>query len=279
MDVVGTDINVWSGLTVDTYPGMDRVSHLRSAMERMLALFGARVKDGTPVDPVLRITTHCCKRQVVYQYISNIPLITTPCPCGAKDHFLVRWNEGWEPNKIPIDSPSRTDYQVAEVLGRTRISRWENGVPHHPQSRRLMKFLEEHDLKDCGDSFNWKTGGDGDNGEALMYEMDSYFETLDLLDGNREDVQCLPQWPDSVESKIEEKRIWILEYRENPANVVVIAPATSLEAVKAIIRTSKGDFDKGYFAVYSQVVDDYDDMDISMDFYDLDGNLLKEQPV
>lgn len=27
-----------------------------------------------------------------------------------------------------------------------------------------------------GDSFNLKTGGDGDNGEILMYLMDGFFE-------------------------------------------------------------------------------------------------------
>ena len=29
-------------------------------------------------------------------------------------------------------------------------------------------------------SFYWKQGGDGDNGEALMYELDAFFELLDI---------------------------------------------------------------------------------------------------
>lgn len=49
-------------------------------------------------------------------------------------------------------------------------------------SVRLMKFLEEHDLKDYGDYFGWNVGGDGDNGETLMYQMDAFFEMLDSND-------------------------------------------------------------------------------------------------
>lgn len=46
-------------------------------------------------------------------------------------------------------------------------------------SKRLMDFLSEHDLKDYGMCFDWKKGGDGDNGETLMYQMDAFFEMLD----------------------------------------------------------------------------------------------------
>jgi len=57
--------------------------------------------------------------------------------------------------------------------------RWEDGTPHHPKSLELFKHLADIDFKYCDDYFCWKSGGDGDNGETLMYEMDSYFETLD----------------------------------------------------------------------------------------------------
>lgn len=46
-------------------------------------------------------------------------------------------------------------------------------------SERLMTFIQEHDYKDYGDYFGWKKGGDGDNGESLMYQMDAFFETLE----------------------------------------------------------------------------------------------------
>jgi hypothetical protein len=56
------------------------------------------------------------------------------------------------------------------------------GLDHHPMSERLMAFLAEHDLRDFGDYFCWKTGGDGDNGEELMYQMDAFFEMMDKED-------------------------------------------------------------------------------------------------
>lgn len=57
--------------------------------------------------------------------------------------------------------------------------RWENGEEHHPKSVELFAALSEIDLKFGGDYFCWKSGGDGDNGEHLLYEMDIYFETLE----------------------------------------------------------------------------------------------------
>jgi hypothetical protein len=89
-----------------------------------------------------------------------------------------------------------SDYEKAVELGLTKIDRWEKGVAHHPISKRLMEFVAKHDLTDKDDYFCWKTGGDGDNGEELMYEMDPFFEMLDKtelkvgkrvidLDGNR----------------------------------------------------------------------------------------------
>lgn len=74
-----------------------------------------------------------------------------------------------------------TDYEKAKSLGLTDKSRWEEGIEHHPESVRLMAFLEEHDFKDYDDHFSWNLGGDGDNGESLMYEMDAYFEMKDKM--------------------------------------------------------------------------------------------------
>jgi hypothetical protein len=56
--------------------------------------------------------------------------------------------------------------------------RWEKGIPHHPESVKLYKFIEKLDYEECGDSFGFESGGDGDNGETLMYLMDEYFERL-----------------------------------------------------------------------------------------------------
>lgn len=71
-----------------------------------------------------------------------------------------------------------TDYEKAVSLGNTTKKRWEEGIEHHPISKRLMAFLCEHDFKDYDDYFCWKKGGDGDNGEILMYEMDAFFESI-----------------------------------------------------------------------------------------------------
>lgn len=71
------------------------------------------------------------------------------------------------------------DYENAKELGLTSVNRWSDGTPHHPMSKRLMGFLAEHDLKDYDDYFDWSVGGDGDNGETLMYQMDAFFESLD----------------------------------------------------------------------------------------------------
>jgi hypothetical protein len=57
--------------------------------------------------------------------------------------------------------------------------RWESGTKHHPKSIALFKAIKEIDWKYGGDYFCWKSGGDGDNGEHLMYELDIYFEMLE----------------------------------------------------------------------------------------------------
>lgn len=84
--------------------------------------------------------------------------------------------------EIPIRSEI---YNKAKEFGRTDLDRWGKGIDHHLKSLELMEFLCEHDFRDYGDYFWWKKGGDGDNGETLMYEMDAYFETLDLLEKNK----------------------------------------------------------------------------------------------
>jgi hypothetical protein len=71
------------------------------------------------------------------------------------------------------------DYKEAKALGLTTLDRWSEGIPHHPMSERLMQFLQNHDANEYDDYFDWRTGGDGDNGETLMLQMDAFFEMLD----------------------------------------------------------------------------------------------------
>lgn len=78
-------------------------------------------------------------------------------------------------NKITPTS----DYQKAKELGLTDMDRWEDGIPHHPMSKRIVEFMADHDFNDYDDYFNIKIGGDGDNGENMMFLMDAFFEMLD----------------------------------------------------------------------------------------------------
>lgn len=82
---------------------------------------------------------------------------------------------------MSFDSHSQADvdYKKAKDLGLTNLKRWEDGIDHHPMSERIVRFLAKHDLHDYGDYFCWKVGGDGDNGETLMYQLDAFFEMID----------------------------------------------------------------------------------------------------
>ena len=64
--------------------------------------------------------------------------------------------------------------------------RWEKGISHDPRSVEIFEFLKDYDFKFCDDWFCWKSGGDGDNGENLMYELDEYFANKDLEDNDTE---------------------------------------------------------------------------------------------
>jgi hypothetical protein len=50
---------------------------------------------------------------------------------------------------------------------------------HHPKSVELFEHLRTLDCWLFDDFFDWKAGGDGDNGEVLMYALDMYFDRCD----------------------------------------------------------------------------------------------------
>lgn len=60
----------------------------------------------------------------------------------------------------------------------TLNQRWEKGLPHDDRSIELYESLAKIDGEN-GDSFDFKSGGDGDNGENLLYLLDVYFERKD----------------------------------------------------------------------------------------------------
>lgn len=57
--------------------------------------------------------------------------------------------------------------------------RWEQGMDHHPESVKTINALGQLDFYLGGDLLCVKTGGDGDNGEHMMYLLDIYFEARD----------------------------------------------------------------------------------------------------
>ena len=57
--------------------------------------------------------------------------------------------------------------------------RWEQGIDHDPRSHALYTAIAKIDFEECDDSFQFSSGGDGDNGETLMYLLDLYYEDLD----------------------------------------------------------------------------------------------------
>lgn len=59
------------------------------------------------------------------------------------------------------------------------LNRWEKGTPHHIKSILIMDALEAIDTALFDMCLDWKTGGDGDNGETLMYQLDIVFELED----------------------------------------------------------------------------------------------------
>lgn len=65
------------------------------------------------------------------------------------------------------------------TVERNITKRWEQGIPHHPKSLELFMGLKQIDTAHGNDYFGWKYGGDGDNGEMLLYELDIYFECQD----------------------------------------------------------------------------------------------------
>lgn len=62
---------------------------------------------------------------------------------------------------------------------KTPAERWEKAISHDPRSVALMQSLSDLDWEFLSGHFDFKTGGDGDNGETLMYLMDIHFERQD----------------------------------------------------------------------------------------------------
>lgn len=54
--------------------------------------------------------------------------------------------------------------------------RWELGLPHHPKSIAIKNMVDNlQRVENYGIQF----GGDGDDGEVLLYILDAFFEYED----------------------------------------------------------------------------------------------------
>lgn len=60
--------------------------------------------------------------------------------------------------------------------------RWEQGVDHDERTYSIYRFLQEYDHKFNDSELDLKSGGDGDNGETLMYLLDEYFAAVDTTE-------------------------------------------------------------------------------------------------
>ena len=58
--------------------------------------------------------------------------------------------------------------------------RWEQGLPHDKRSEEIFRSIQNIDRGENGNWMDLESGGDGDNGEHLMYLMDIHFEMQDL---------------------------------------------------------------------------------------------------
>jgi len=54
---------------------------------------------------------------------------------------------------------------------KTPEERWEEGIDHHPKSDEVREVFREHDTYG-----QFEFGGDGDDGEQILYYLDIYFE-------------------------------------------------------------------------------------------------------
>jgi len=62
--------------------------------------------------------------------------------------------------------------------------RWEQGIPHDPRSEEIIRAMAKIDFEECDDSLQINVGGDGDNGETMMYILDCYFARRDCEGGS-----------------------------------------------------------------------------------------------
>lgn len=93
----------------------------------------------------------------------------------SQNEYYEKLEEQWMPHgSLEMEVIDPNEQEIIEDPN----ERWEKGIDHHPMSKEMYNFISALDFE-YGDTFCFKKGGDGDNGEHLMYLMDAYFETQD----------------------------------------------------------------------------------------------------
>jgi hypothetical protein len=67
------------------------------------------------------------------------------------------------------------DLERAKAMGLVGIDRWSEGMDHHPMSERSMRYVYHEGTVDIS------IGGDGDDGEQIMFALDSFWESKPVL--------------------------------------------------------------------------------------------------
>lgn len=62
---------------------------------------------------------------------------------------------------------------------RSTEQRWERGTEHDSRSEKIGRAIGDINFQFMDDSLGLNFGGDGDNGEELLYALDIYFDLLD----------------------------------------------------------------------------------------------------
>ncbi len=63
------------------------------------------------------------------------------------------------------------DLAKARALNLVDIDRWSEGMEHHPMSERSIRFIAAEGSMDIS------VGGDGDDGESMMFVLDAFWES------------------------------------------------------------------------------------------------------
>ena len=94
------------------------------------------------------------------------------------------------------------DIRLAITVGGVEADigeRWNQGIDHHPKTEEIIEaiqVIESFNGGDVGIDF----GGDGDNGEAMAYCLDIFFEAKDVCDPLCCCIKCREaMWPEEEE--------------------------------------------------------------------------------